>query len=910
MAGPSHGPANFWTQANALLRKNLTFQKRNMKTNIFLICYPALLCILIAVLQHYYNKMVHNETAKQCNPKTNSSCPIPQIPAFPPLLQLPYYAYSAVRTDFLPFNDLPDESCRSNRSCPATILLTGNNQSLGEILAGTMITNSLNTSQVTASFKKHDLASVASNVLGSPWRPPHDLISDGYGYYEISNVQRQCTDNGSLSENETQCVKGLVLWRNDYTVVNDELYKGYYEGNPDGKINEISAAYDFLNSNEENFDVSIWYNSTLNDGDLLLRIPRSVNLASNAYLRSQRGPGTQMLFEFVKGMHPEKNQDPNLDFASYLGPLFFTWVVLQLFPVALKSLVYEKKRKLRIMMKMHGLGDWPYWMISYLYFLFVSSIYMLIFVASGALLGLQFFGLNDFGIQFVFYFIYINLQISFAFLGATLFSNVKTATVVAYICVFGTGFLARFLFQSFVESNSFPKMWVMVMELYPGFSLYRGIYEFAQYIILEGGMRWEDLNDSENGMKEVLIIMFVEWLVVLFAAYGIDIVVSLGSGFGRRQSQNSRKNPLSFFRKPNLQNMDSRLHVQMDNADVKQEREKVDQLLLESSTSHAIVCDDLQKIYPGRDGNPEKLAVQGLYLAVPRGECFGILGPNGAGKTSFISMMIGLTKPTSGTAFVQGLDILTHMNQIYTSMGVCPQDDLLWETLTGREHLLFYGRLKNLRGSALTQAVEESLKSLNLFHGGVSDKQAGKYSGGMKRRLSVAISLIGDPKVVYMDEPSTGLDPASRNNLWSVVKKAKQDRAIILTTHSMEEAEFLCDRLGFFVDGSLRCIGNPKELKARYGGSYVFTITTSSDHEEEVENMVQHLSPSANKVYQLSGTQKFEIPKSEVRIADVFQAVETVKSKFTVFAWGLADTNMEDVFIKVSREAHQSNSLT
>ncbi|KAK7836979.1 abc transporter a family member 7 [Quercus suber] len=446
------------------------------------------------------------------------------------------------------------------------------------------------------------------------------------------------------------------------------------------------------------------------------------------------------------------------------------------------------------------------------------------------------------------------------------------------------------------------------MELYPGFSLYRGIYEFAQYIILEGGMRWEDLNDSENGMKEVLIIMSLEWLVVLFAAYGIDIVVSLGSGVGRRQSQNSRKNPLSFFWKPNLQNKDSRHHVQMDNADVIQEREKVDQLLHESSTSHAIVCDNLQKIYPGRDGNPEKLAVQGLYLAVPQGECFGILGPNGAGKTSFISMisiqnsMIGLIKPTSGTAFVQGLDIQTHMDQIYTNMGVCPQDDLLWETLTGREHLLFYGRLKNLRGSALTQAVEESLKSLNLFHGGVSDKQAGKYSGGMKRRLSVAISLIGDPKY--------WIRSSFKDNLWSVVKKAKQDRAIILTTHSMEEAEFLCDRLGFFVDGSLRCIGNPKELKARYGGSYVFTITTSSDHEEEVENMVQHLSPSANKVYQLSGTQKFEIPKSEVRIADVFQAVEIAKSKFTVFAWGLADTNMEDVFIKVSRETLQSNSLT
>ncbi|KAI0528659.1 hypothetical protein KFK09_001201 [Dendrobium nobile] len=131
--------------------------------------------------------------------------------------------------------------------------------------------------------------------------------------------------------------------------------------------------------------------------------------------------------------------------------------------------------------------------------------------------------------------------------------------------------------------------------------------------------------------------------------------------------------------------------------------------------------------------------------------------------------------------------------------------------LTGREHLLFYAHLKNLKGAALIQAVEESLQSVNLFHGGGSDKQVGKYSVGMKRRLSVAISLNGDPKVVYMDEPSTGLDPASRNNLWNVIKNAKKDRAIVLTTHSMEEAEVLCDRLGIFVTGSLQCIGNPKE---------------------------------------------------------------------------------------------------
>jgi ABC-type multidrug transport system ATPase subunit len=126
------------------------------------------------------------------------------------------------------------------------------------------------------------------------------------------------------------------------------------------------------------------------------------------------------------------------------------------------------------------------------------------------------------------------------------------------------------------------------------------------------------------------------------------------------------------------------------------------------------------------------------------------------------------------------------MEKIYNSMGVCPQNDMLWETLTGREHLQFYGRLKGLSGSSLDLAVDESLRSVNLLHGGVPDKQVKKYSGGMRRRLSVAISLIGDAKVVYMDEPSTGLDPASRKSLWSAVKQAKQDRAIILTSKSSD----------------------------------------------------------------------------------------------------------------------------
>nr|GMC74269.1 ABC transporter A family member 7-like [Ipomoea batatas] len=940
----AEGPASFWTQANALLRKNLTFQKRNVRTNLWLISFPILICVLLVLLQTVVNNELDKPSRRcgcicidtngdgKCEKKCGieystltqaASCPLPSPPEWPPLLQIPRPEYRAVQNDFITYKDLPEESCKTTGSCPAAILLTGANQTFAERIGENFFNGTiLNSSDI--------LYSVADDVLGSgSYTEQINFLDPAFSSnLPVYIVRPQCAPNSTFSiplkigsrllQQEISCVQGLNLWRNSSSQINDELYKGYRKGNSEKKINEITAAYDFLNSNGNHFNVSIWYNSTYkndtgNSPIGLTRVPRSVNMVSNAYLQFLLGPSTKMLFEFVKEM-PKPETRIRLDFASLLGPLFFTWVVIQLFPVVLTSLVYEKQQRLRIIMKMHGLGDGPYWLISYAYFLAISSMYMLCFVIFGSLIGLKFFTLNDYSIQLVFYLIYINLQISLAFLVAALFNNVKTAAVVGYVMVFGSGLLGAYLFQFFVQDPSFSRGWIIIMELYPGFSLYRGLYEFSQYsftgnYIGSDGMLWKNLKDGNNGMTEILIIMFVEWLLVLFFAYYTDQIMSSGKSplFCLRNFQNRHS---SSFRRPSLRRQGSKVYIEMEKPDVVHERDRVETLLLESRTSQAIICDNIKKVYPGRDGNPEKLAVRGLSLALPQGECFGMLGPNGAGKTSFINMMIGLIKPSSGTAYVQGMDIRTDMDKIYTSMGVCPQHDLLWETLSGREHLLFYGRLKNLKGEDLTRAVEESLKSVNLYNGGVADKQAGHYSGGMKRRLSVAISLIGDPKVVYMDEPSTGLDPASRNNLWNVVKRAKQDRAIILTTHSMEEAEHLCDRLGIFVDGSLQCIGNPKELKGRYGGSYVFTMTTSSDHDAEVESMVQNLSPNSHRIYQISGTQKFELPKHEVNIADVFRAVEIAKKRFTVHAWGLADTTLEDVFIKVATAAQPSINLS
>ncbi|KAF7072091.1 hypothetical protein CFC21_112353 [Triticum aestivum] len=976
----SRGPAGFATQANALLRKNLCFQKRNVKTNVCITVFPILLCVLLVVMQGIINREIGKPEYRcgcacvdavraadgscrrtECGVQYSTqdqvaTCPIPSPPRWPAVLQLPPAESRAVGTASQPLDGLPGPACRDTRSCPAAFLVTGGNRSLAQSLSGQLfpaLTSPLNFSDYLHTLSKIVPGSEAPASFRQFLEPS---FTPGNTLYI---VQPRCRSNFSqtVSVNagpkplklNVDCIQGLSLWRESASVINDELFKGYRQQRESGggKANEFAAGYDFLSTNTDSLDISIWFNSTYNNNTgvfemALLRVPRLVNMVSDAYIKFLRGSGAEMLLEYVKDM-PKVGSELKLDLSSLLGALFFTWIIELLFPVILTYLVYEKQQKLKIMMKMHGLKAGPYWMITYTYFFALSALYMILFVTFGSLIGLGFFTTNDYSIQIVFYFIYINLQIALAFFAASFLYSVKIATVVGYIYVFGSGLLGAFLLRFFIQDNSFPNGWIVVMEIIPGFSLYRGLYELGQYAFTgtamgTDGMTWSSLSDPVNGMRTVLIIMVVEWAILLPLAFYLDQVSLLGGGLRKRLLILLKcfKKRAASFRLYSFGRLGSKVIVEMENPDATQEREAVEQLLLEPNANYAIICDNLKKVYHGRDGNPDKLAVRGLSLALPKGQCFGMLGPNGAGKTSFISMMIGLVPPTSGTAYVHGMDIRTDMNEIYTYMGVCPQHDLLWETLTGKEHLLFYGRLKNLKGAELLKATDDSLKSVNLFRGGVGDKQVGKYSGGMKRRLSVAISLIGDPKVVFMDEPSTGLDPASRNSLWSVVKEAKKNRAIILTTHSMEEAEVLCDRLSIFVDGGFQCIGNPKEvnylftymahistffvqsyfiehlpifslqcsqLKARYGGTYVLTITTSPEHEQEVEQLVHRLSPNANRIYHISGTQKFELPKLEVKIASVFHEVETAKCRFSIHAWGLADTTLEDVFIKVAQGA-------
>jgi ABC-2 type transport system ATP-binding protein len=208
-------------------------------------------------------------------------------------------------------------------------------------------------------------------------------------------------------------------------------------------------------------------------------------------------------------------------------------------------------------------------------------------------------------------------------------------------------------------------------------------------------------------------------------------------------------------------------------------------------------------------------ALDALSLEIEKGELFGLLGPNGAGKTTLIKVLCGLLEPTSGSAYVAGHDIRKEAARVKELIGVCPQDATAYPFLTGRENVELFGNLETLPKEKLKKNVDELLEKMSLTQD--ADRRLGKYSGGMKRRISLIMALVHDPEIAFLDEPTVAMDPQSRHAVWDFIKELeRKDKTIILTTHYMEEAQELCDRVGIIDHGKLIALGTPDHLMDKF----------------------------------------------------------------------------------------------
>ena len=224
---------------------------------------------------------------------------------------------------------------------------------------------------------------------------------------------------------------------------------------------------------------------------------------------------------------------------------------------------------------------------------------------------------------------------------------------------------------------------------------------------------------------------------------------------------------------------------------------------------NAIVIDNLVKKYD------DITAVNGLNLEIRKGEMFGFLGPNGAGKTTTISMMCGLLAPTAGSAIIAGYDVGKNPQKVKERIGLCPQEVAVFKFLTGMENIILFGNLHGMDKQVLKKRAEDLVEQADFSE--AAGRRSKGYSGGMMRQLNLMIALISDPDIVFLDEPTVGMDARARRSTWERIGSLKdQGKTVILTTHYIEEAQVLSDRVGIIDYGELIALGSPEELMAEH----------------------------------------------------------------------------------------------
>uniref|UniRef100_A0A3B4UC74 ATP binding cassette subfamily A member 3 n=1 Tax=Seriola dumerili TaxID=41447 RepID=A0A3B4UC74_SERDU len=402
---------------------------------------------------------------------------------------------------------------------------------------------------------------------------------------------------------------------------------------------------------------------------------------------------------------------------------------------------------------------------------------------------------------------------------------------------------------------------------------------------------------SEPGVGRFLVAFSVQGVVFIILLFVIELqcvrtLWRLLSSLGRRRKQDAALLP--------------------EDRDVAEERKRVleCQPIVESMIGSPLILQEISKVY---SSGANLLAVDRLSLAVGKGECFGLLGFNGAGKTTTFKMLTGDESVTSGDAYIDGYSILRDIKKVQQRIGYCPQFDAVLDHMTGRETLSMYARLRGIPEKYVSGCVENVLRSLLLEPH--ADKLVRSYSGGNKRKLSAGMALIGGPPVIFLDEPSTGMDPVARRLLWDAVTRTRESgKAIIITSHSMEECEALCTRLAVMVNGQFKCLGSPQHLKSKFGSGYTLLAKVHIETELEdsdlqlFKDFIESTFPGSQLKDEHQGMVHYHLTDKTLTWAQVFGTLEAAKEKYRIEDYCVSQISLEQVFLSFAQFQHCTES--
>ncbi|XP_022766656.1 ABC transporter A family member 1 isoform X4 [Durio zibethinus] len=525
-----------------------------------------------------------------------------------------------------------------------------------------------------------------------------------------------------------------------------------------------------------------------------------------------------------------------------------------LYPISrlISYTVFEKEQKIREGLYMMGLKDGIFhlsWFITYAFQFAFSSVIITTCTMDNL------FKYSDKTVVFVYFFVFGLSAIMLSFLISTFFTRAKTAVAVGTLSFLG----AFFPYYTVNDEAVAMSLKVIASFLSPtAFAL--GSINFADYERAHVGLRWSNIWRGSSGVNFLVCLLMMLVDTLLYCAVGLYLDKVVPGENGLHYPWNFIFDKCFWKKKSTIKHHASSYEVKMNDTISKRQstfpRKGMSGGALEAISlemkqqeidGRCIQIKDLHKVYDTKKG--KCCAVNSLQLTLYENQILALLGHNGAGKSTTISMLVGLLPPTSGDALVFGKSILTDMDEIRKELGVCPQNDILFPELTVREHLEMFAILKGVKEDTLESAITEMVDEV-----GLADKLhtvVRALSGGMKRKLSLGIALIGNSKVIILDEPSSGMDPYSMRLTWQLIKKIKKGRIILLTTHSMDEADELGDRIAIMADGSLKCCGSSLFLKHQYGVGYTLTLVKSAPTASVAADIVYRYIPSATCVSEL-----------------------------------------------------------
>ncbi|XP_057982078.1 ABC transporter A family member 1 [Malania oleifera] len=579
--------------------------------------------------------------------------------------------------------------------------------------------------------------------------------------------------------------------------------------------------------------------------------------------------------------------------------------------------VFEKEQKIKEGLYMMGLKDEIFhlsWFVTYALQFAISSVVITACTMS------TLFKYSDKSVVFIYFFSFGLSAIMLSFFISTFFTQARTAVAVGTL-----SFLGAFFPYYTVNDQSVTMLWKVIASLLSPTAFALGSINFADYERAHVGLRWSNIWRASSGVNFLVCLLMMLLDTLLYCAIGLylDKVLPRENGvrypwnfifrryFWRKGSAIEHRASSSEVKIKNKLSRKIGSFYGKDSCEAAVEAISLD-MKQQELDCRCIQIRNLHKVYSTKKGNC--CAVNSLQLTLYENQILALLGHNGAGKSTTISMLVGLLPPTSGDALVFGKNIKKDMDEIRKGLGVCPQNDILFPELTVKEHLEMYAILKGVKEEFLESAVTEMVDEV-----GLADKVnifVGALSGGMKRKLSLGIALIGNSKVIVLDEPTSGMDPYSMRLTWQLIKKIKKGRIILLTTHSMDEADFLGDRIAIMANGSLRCCGSSLFLKQQFGVGYTLTLVKTAPSASVAADIVYRHIPSATCVSDVGTEISFKLPlASSSMFESMFREIERCMKRSSpnvetagsegmyslgIESYGISVTTLEEVFLRVA----------